>query len=189
MWSTRALDPGGRRRARHAPPLPPRAPLRGYTLYRGQRDQPVRRSPARRRSGWTARATPSWWTSSIPTGRWRSASTTRTRLRRPPGPGARGAHGRPPGGRAILVPATFDQVDWYPEAFVENLRPRWVLLGHWENFFVPPDEAHPLDHAHRPRALPGPPRPGVRRRELAARPRHGVPFPGPVGCGSPSLLQ
>lgn len=39
---------------------------------------------------------------------------------------------------AILVPATFDQVDWHPEAFVQNLSPRWVLLGHWENFFVPP---------------------------------------------------
>lgn len=38
---------------------------------------------------------------------------------------------------AIFVPATFDQVDWHPEAFVSNLRPRWVLLGHWENFFVP----------------------------------------------------
>ena len=41
---------------------------------------------------------------------------------------------------AILVPATFDQVDWHPEAFVENLQPRWVLLGHWEDFFVPMDE-------------------------------------------------
>lgn len=40
---------------------------------------------------------------------------------------------------AILVPATFDQVNWDPEAFVLNLRPRWVLLGHWENFFVPPE--------------------------------------------------
>ncbi len=38
---------------------------------------------------------------------------------------------------AILVPATFDQVDWHPEAFLENLRPRWVVLGHWEDFFVP----------------------------------------------------
>lgn len=38
---------------------------------------------------------------------------------------------------AIFVPATFDQVDWHPEAFVENLSPRWVILGHWENFFVP----------------------------------------------------
>jgi L-ascorbate metabolism protein UlaG (beta-lactamase superfamily) len=41
---------------------------------------------------------------------------------------------------AILVPATFDQVDWHPEAFIENLRPRRVLLGHWENFFEPVDE-------------------------------------------------
>jgi L-ascorbate metabolism protein UlaG (beta-lactamase superfamily) len=40
---------------------------------------------------------------------------------------------------AILVPATFDQVDWHPEALVENLRPRQVLLGHWEDFFSPMD--------------------------------------------------
>ncbi len=39
---------------------------------------------------------------------------------------------------AIFVPSTFDQVDWHPEAFVANLRPRWVLLGHWEDFFGPP---------------------------------------------------
>jgi L-ascorbate metabolism protein UlaG (beta-lactamase superfamily) len=38
---------------------------------------------------------------------------------------------------AILTPATFDQVDWHPEALVETLRPRYVLLGHWEDFFVP----------------------------------------------------
>lgn len=42
---------------------------------------------------------------------------------------------------AIFVPATFDQVDWHPEAFVENLAPRRVLLGHWENFFVPASPA------------------------------------------------
>lgn len=40
---------------------------------------------------------------------------------------------------AVFVPSTFDQVDWHPEAFVENLRPRWVLLGHWEDFWVPPE--------------------------------------------------
>ena len=53
---------------------------------------------------------------------------------------------------AILVPATFDQVDWHPEAFVENLQPRWVLLGHWEDFFVPAaDETRShfvSDHEH-----------------------------------------
>jgi L-ascorbate metabolism protein UlaG (beta-lactamase superfamily) len=41
---------------------------------------------------------------------------------------------------AVLVPATFDQVDWHPEAWIENLDPRWVLLGHWEDFFSPIDE-------------------------------------------------
>ena len=40
---------------------------------------------------------------------------------------------------AILVPATFDQVEWHPEAFIEHLRPGRVLLGHWEDFFVPMD--------------------------------------------------
>lgn len=38
---------------------------------------------------------------------------------------------------AIFVPATFDQVDWHPEAFVANLEPKRVLLGHWEDFFAP----------------------------------------------------
>ncbi|HUF75201.1 MAG TPA: MBL fold metallo-hydrolase [Longimicrobiales bacterium] len=42
---------------------------------------------------------------------------------------------------AVFVPATFDQVDWHPEALVENLRPRWILLGHWEDFFVPVRES------------------------------------------------
>ena len=46
---------------------------------------------------------------------------------------------------AILVPSTFDQVDWNPEAFVENLQPQRVLLGHWENFFSAPiSPADPL---------------------------------------------
>ena len=39
---------------------------------------------------------------------------------------------------AILVPATFDQVDWHPEAFIENLQPVRLILGHWESFFAPP---------------------------------------------------
>ena len=42
---------------------------------------------------------------------------------------------------AVFVPATFDQVDWHPEALVENLQPRRVLLGHWEDFFVPAAES------------------------------------------------
>ncbi|MEQ9569303.1 MAG: hypothetical protein RLN75_03865 [Longimicrobiales bacterium] len=39
---------------------------------------------------------------------------------------------------AILVPATYAEVDWHPEAVLENTRARHVLLGHWENLFEPP---------------------------------------------------
>lgn len=40
---------------------------------------------------------------------------------------------------AILVPATFEEVPWHPEAIVGNLQPRHVVLGHWEDFFQPYD--------------------------------------------------
>jgi hypothetical protein len=40
---------------------------------------------------------------------------------------------------AILVPATFEEVPWHPEAIVWNLQPRSILLGHWEDFFQPYD--------------------------------------------------
>ena len=40
---------------------------------------------------------------------------------------------------AIIVPATFDQVEWHPEGLIQNLEPRSVILGHWENFFRSPD--------------------------------------------------
>lgn len=40
---------------------------------------------------------------------------------------------------ALIVPATFDQVDWHPEALIENLQPKRVILGHWEDFFSPMD--------------------------------------------------
>lgn len=43
---------------------------------------------------------------------------------------------------AILCPASFDQVERHPEAILENLNPRHVLLGHWEDFFR--DPARPL---------------------------------------------
>jgi hypothetical protein len=52
---------------------------------------------------------------------------------------------------AILVPSTFEEVDWHPEALIENLKPRRVLLGHWEDFFIPvADSMRPspgTDHA------------------------------------------
>lgn len=52
---------------------------------------------------------------------------------------------------AILVPSTFEEVDWHPEALIENLEPRRILLGHWEDFFIPvADSMRPspgTDHA------------------------------------------
>ena len=39
---------------------------------------------------------------------------------------------------AIIVPATYAEVDWHPEALLDNLEPRHVLLGHWEDFFQAP---------------------------------------------------
>jgi hypothetical protein len=38
---------------------------------------------------------------------------------------------------ALLVPASFAEVQWHPEALVEHLRPRRVLVQHWESFFDP----------------------------------------------------
>lgn len=38
---------------------------------------------------------------------------------------------------ALLVPASFAEVRWHPEVLVENLRPRTVLVQHWEDFFSP----------------------------------------------------
>jgi hypothetical protein len=38
---------------------------------------------------------------------------------------------------AVVVPATYAEVDWHPEAVVENTGARHVLLGHWEDFFRP----------------------------------------------------
>ena len=39
---------------------------------------------------------------------------------------------------AIVVPATYAEVYWRPEAILDNTTPAHVLLGHWENFFLPP---------------------------------------------------
>jgi L-ascorbate metabolism protein UlaG (beta-lactamase superfamily) len=38
---------------------------------------------------------------------------------------------------ALIVPATYAEVYWHPEAVLENTRARHVLLGHWEDFFRP----------------------------------------------------
>lgn len=51
----------------------------------------------------------------------------------------------PPVSAALLVPASFAEARWHPEAVVANLRPSTVLVQHWEDFFRPAtDPAEPV---------------------------------------------
>ena len=36
---------------------------------------------------------------------------------------------------ALLVPSSYPETSFHPEALIDHLRPRHVLLGHWESFF------------------------------------------------------
>ena len=113
----------------------------GYTLYRGAREEPLRAEPAAAHD-------------------WLDGETYAFLIDFMAGPDSvafrvyyQDAVAPPPAGFAprvlveeravdvaLIVPATFDQVDWHPEALLENLEPRRVLLGHWEDFFLPADE-------------------------------------------------
>ena len=63
---------------------------------------------------------------------------------------------------ALIVPATYSEVRWHPEALIASAPPRHILLGHWEDFFESPDRpAEPVPFTHLPdfvsrlrRALP-----------------------------------
>jgi L-ascorbate metabolism protein UlaG (beta-lactamase superfamily) len=109
--------------------------LQGVTLYDGERAEPMRRRP-RAADDWLEGETLAWLIDVLaPSG------ATRFRLY------YQDAVAREPFGLipaelapvdvALLVPATFAEVDWQPEAVLENTRARHVLLGHWENFFQP----------------------------------------------------
>jgi hypothetical protein len=52
---------------------------------------------------------------------------------------------------AILCPPGFDEVDGYPEGILGNTRPRFVLLGHWEDFFRPQSDLRILPLLDLPR--------------------------------------
>jgi hypothetical protein len=46
---------------------------------------------------------------------------------------------------ALLVPTTYAEVRWHPEATLDNVRPGHVFLGHWEDLFRSPfEEPRPL---------------------------------------------
>lgn len=121
-------------RSRHAPHFD------GYTLYQGSVDRPLEQPP-RNATEWLDGETFAYLVDFLdPDGSVAFRVYYQDAVVAPPLGFAPdeliAAH---PVDVAIFVPATFDQVDWHPEAFVENLRPRRVLLGHWEDFFVPVD--------------------------------------------------
>ncbi|MGD8319266.1 MAG: hypothetical protein PVJ02_02390 [Gemmatimonadota bacterium] len=120
-------------RSHHAPHF------EGYTLYHGAYDHPLEREP-RWASEWLDGPTYAFLVDFLdPDGTVAFRIYYQDAVAAPPrGFAPEALMERRPVDVAILVPATFDQVDWHPEAFVGNLRPRWVLLGHWENFFLPP---------------------------------------------------
>ena len=114
----------------------------GYTLYKGSLDAPLTEEP-RWASEWLDGPTYAFLVDFLdPDGSVAFRVYYQDAVAAPPrGFAPRALMDERPVDVAIFVPATFDQVDWHPEAFVENLRPRWVLLGHWENFFKPPESA------------------------------------------------
>ena len=50
---------------------------------------------------------------------------------------------------AIVCVAGYQQVEQYPESIIRELNPRFVVLGHWENFF-----GHLPDEAEYPQTVP-----------------------------------
>ena len=112
----------------------------GYTLYKGDLDRPLDAAP-RWASEWLDGPSYAYLVDFLhPDGRVAFRIYYQDAVAAPPRGFAPDAlMAERPVDVAIFVPATFDQVDWHPEAFVQNLRPRWVILGHWENFFLPPE--------------------------------------------------
>jgi glyoxylase-like metal-dependent hydrolase (beta-lactamase superfamily II) len=74
---------------------------------------------------------------------------------------------------ALVVPATYAEVEWHPEALLEDARPDHVLLGHWEDFFRPAGDP--------PKPVPFTLLADFRRRLERALPEgtgHHLPLPG-----------
>lgn len=121
-------------RSRHAPHFD------GYTLYEGERTRPLRERP-HRAEDWVDGETYAFLIDFLSAeGEVAFRVYYQDAVVAPPyGLAPASLSSGHPADVAILVPATFDQVDWHPEALIENLRPRHVLLAHWEDFFVPVD--------------------------------------------------
>ncbi len=109
--------------------------FQGVTLYQGTRDAPMPFKP-RSASEWLEGETLAWLIDVLGPG-----DEVRLRIYYQDAV-AREPYGLMPRDLdrvdvALVVPATYAEADWQPEAVIENTRPRHVLLGHWENFFEP----------------------------------------------------
>lgn len=109
--------------------------FQGVTLYAGDRERPM---PFRPRSAeeWLEGETLAWLIDVLGPG-----DVVRFRLYYQDAV-AREPYGLIPDSLApvdlaLIVPATYAEADWQPEAVIENMRPKHVLLGHWEDFFQP----------------------------------------------------
>lgn len=122
-------------RSYHAPHI------NGYTLYQGTRDRPLQQEP-RRADQWLDGNTLAFLIDFLDDeGQVAFRVYYQDAVAPPPMAFAPDELiDERPVDVAIFVPATFDQVDWHPEAYVENLDPGYVILGHWENFFRPMDD-------------------------------------------------
>lgn len=107
--------------------------FQGVTLYAGTRDEPMERIP-RSAEEWLEGETLAFLIDVLDaSGRTRFRIYYQDAVAREP-------YGLMPQGLehadvALIVPATFAEVDWQPEAVLENTGADHVLLGHWEDFF------------------------------------------------------
>ena len=131
-------------RSRHAPHFD------GYRLFEGRRDEDLTEPPATA-ADWLDGQTVSYLVDFLEGERvvfrlfYQDAVAAEPHglvtdsLVRAPGSSAREVD------LAILVPSTYAEVPWHPEALIDNLRPRHILLGHWEDLFRSPfEEPTPL---------------------------------------------
>lgn len=109
--------------------------FQGVTLYAGSRDAPMPFKP-RSAQEWLEGETLAWLIDVLdPGGEVRFRIYYQDAVAREPF----GLMPRTfdPVDVALIVPATYAEADWQPEALIENTRPTHVLLGHWEDFFRP----------------------------------------------------
>lgn len=152
----------------------------GYTLYTGHIDSPLERLPDTAR-GWKAGTTYAYLIDLLGADgsvafriHFQDAAAT------PPAGfiPQLDSQDRAPVDLAITcVPGT-ENVTGYPERAIEHLRPRHVLLGHWENLFAEPASGGPALRVVATADVPG----FIERLEAALPPESSWTLPRPGAC-------